>query len=99
MDRKTVKPSSTVENLQLSRSQRKEIEALGAEKVEEYKKCLNIVASTEHGKFFLRSLIKGLKVFEPIKIKGSVDEVVQRNVYLEKIRPYLDDEVRKELEQ
>ena len=95
---KKKKPKSTVENLQLSREQRKELEKLGAENLEEYKKALNIVAGSQAGKYFLKCLIKALKPFDPINIKGDVDAVVQRNVYLEKIRPYLNDDIRKELE-
>jgi hypothetical protein len=90
--------SSTVENLQKSREQREHFKKIGLEKIEQYKTSLNSVASTEHGRFFLKSLIRSLKPFDPINIKGDVDAVVQRNVYLEKIRPYLDSDIRKELE-
>lgn len=92
-------PRTTVENLQKSKQQRKELEKVGAENLEEYERCLNMVASTEAGAFFLKSLIKSLGVFKPINTKGSVDDIVTRNVYLEKIRPFLDNEIRKELEE
>ena len=91
-------PTSTVDNLKVSKEQREQLKAIGAEKIEEYAKALNAVASTPHGEFFLQSLIKSLKVFEPINIKGNVDDIVQRNVYLQKIRPFLSDEIRRELE-
>lgn len=93
-----IKNSTTVENLKKSREQRKNLEKIGAEKLDDYAKALNAVAGSKNGKFFLKSLIGSLGVFEPINTKGSVDDIVKRNVYLEKIRPYLSEENRKELE-
>ena len=92
------RPKTTVENLQLSRSQRKDIERQNIEDVKEYKKTLNHIATTKSGQYFLRTLIKSLGVYDPINVKQGVDVIVERNVYLRKIRPFLEKDVRQELE-
>jgi hypothetical protein len=68
---------------------------------EEYKIALNGVASTPNGKVFLKTLIKACGVFAVTrKMDGMalVEDKALRYLYLEHIRPYLDVQLRKELE-
>jgi len=68
---------------------------------EDYIRALNGVASTPNGKHFLKTLVNYLNLHE---FKGSLEprdmflERGKKQVYLELIRPYLEPEVRKEIE-
>jgi len=95
------KPKSTAEKLQMQREKAKEFGDIAAEEVETYKKALNSMAASEHGKIVLKTLIKACGVFSPDRggdVSALIRQSERRNVYLEVIRPFINPELRQELE-
>ena len=93
--------NTTVDKIKESGAQRDRIKAIGTEMEEEYADALNRIASSEDGKFFLKSLMIALGINKPLNYRDNlslIKQTEQRNVYLEKIRPYLKHDVRKDLE-
>jgi hypothetical protein len=72
-----------------------------AELKADYILALNGMAKSEYGKHFLKTLVSYLNLHE---FRGSLEprdmflERGKKQVYLELIRPYLETEVRKEIE-
>lgn len=91
---------TTVDKLQEAKKERDTLEALGVQKLEDYKKALNNLAGSEHGSLVLRSLMNAMEVFKPIDTEGIqlVRQTERRNIYLKHIRPYLTKEMRSKLE-
>jgi len=68
---------------------------------EEYKTAINGIAGSKNGKYFLKVLINYIDLYG---YKGSLEprdmfvDKGKKSVYLEMIRPYLLESVRKEIE-
>lgn len=95
------RPKSTAEKLQNQREQAKVLGNVASEQVEEYKKALNSMASSEHGALVFKTLINACGVFAPDKgtdVASLIRQSERRNVYLECIRPLLEPSIRQELE-
>lgn len=93
-------PSNTVGEILKSKEQRQNNDVIIKEQEKEYKKALNSMADTEYGKLVFKILIGASGVFEPVNT-GDAKSLLRandRNVYLKFIRPYLEPELRKELE-
>ena len=91
----------TIDKLLSSREDRERQEAIIIENALEFQKALNGVASTPNGELVLKTLIKASGVFSS---KGKLDGVAlirasdKSDFYLDFIRPYLEPNIRKELE-
>lgn len=92
---------TTAEKLIASRVKNKEQKEKVIENMEEFKKALNGVAASPNGNYVLKIFIKALGVFA---VKPNCDgmslvkDKALREFYLSFIRPYLDDEIRQDLE-
>lgn len=91
------KPNNTVSNILRTREDRDDVNKIIKEQEKEYRKALNSIADTEYGKFVFQILIKTAGVFDPIDPKDLL-RANDRNMYLKFIRPFLEPELRKELE-
>lgn len=92
---------TTVDKLIESKKERDHINALTKEQETELRKAMSRVASSKSGEFMLKTLINYLGVFKVQNTKDGIDLIKQnekRNVYLEFFRPYIPNEIRKELE-
>lgn len=95
------KPSTTAERLLAQQAEREESEVIARERLEEYKKALNSVAASPHGEIVLKTFIKALGVFSVKPNRDGVALVADkalREFYLSLIRPHLDPEIRRNLE-
>lgn len=71
------------------------------ERIEEWKKALNRLASTSDGKYFLMMMVKitGIHAIRDTKnTVKMVEDAGAANFYLKWIRPYLDKSLRNEIE-
>ena len=94
-------PKSTAEKLQQQREQAKVLGDIASSQVEEYKQALNSMAASEHGKLVLQTLISACGVFTPDRgadVAALIRQSERRNVYLEVIRPFLETELKQEIE-
>lgn len=94
------RPLSTAERILKQREERELNEALGVEGLEDYKTALNGMAASPYGRVVLQTIINASGVFEPINT-GDAKSLLRandRNLYLKFIRPFLKEEVRKDLE-
>ena len=101
VDRNDKNPTNTVGRLNKQREDVEKIGELCSEGREAYRKAINGVAASPNGKIFLQTLIKAIHVFDPITAKDNIALIecnAQKNVYLKYIRPYLEPDVKKELE-
>lgn len=71
------------------------------ERIEEWKECVNRLASTPDGQHFLRMMIKFSGLFAPANSRDTVkmvETVGKQAFYLTYVRPYLNLTLRKEIE-
>lgn len=95
------KATTTAEKLLEQQAERENSEAIAKERREEYKKALNGVAATPNGELVLKTLIKAFGVFAVKPNRDGMALVADkalRDFYLTFIRPYLDEDLRRELE-
>ena len=95
------KSTNTVDKLQKQREQAKILGDVASEQVDEYKKALNSIAASEHGEFVLKTLINALGVFKPERgsdLAALIRISERKNVYLELMRPFLETNIRQEIE-
>lgn len=80
---------------------RKDIDDFKIKEVEEWKLCVNAVASTQSGKMLLRSMLQYSGVMSPPEVNNPnkmVTNTIKGSFYLTWIRPYLQPDLKKELE-
>lgn len=80
---------------------KKERQEFKIEELEEWKRCINGLAATPNGQLFLRSMIQFSGLFVPGNIRdtlGMVEDKCKAAFYLQWVRPYLDEQLRKEIE-
>lgn len=69
--------------------------------VDEWKRCVNSVAASDHGKLFIRSMIDFSGVMAPPQL-GNANAMVTNTIkgafYMTWVRPFLEPKVRRELE-
>lgn len=93
---------STADKIKEKRAKREEENEIKEENLAEFKRALNDVAQSHNGEFVLRTLIH--EVFGVFNIPRSNDGVAlvehnaRRSIYLRYIRPYLEPQIRQELE-
>lgn len=81
--------------------QRKDVEDFKIKEVAEWKACVNAVASTPNGRMFIRSMLQhsGLLDVPALHNTGKmVTNTIKAAFYLTWVRPYLDVDVRRDLE-
>lgn len=90
--------TSTVEAI---KARNKEIEDLRKREEEKIKRAFDIVFNTEAGVLLGRYLVNVLNFATVSNEANSVEvlgNTIRRNVYLEKIRPFLNEDVRNKME-
>lgn len=80
---------------------RQHVDEFKVNEIVEWKKCVNAVAASEHGALLLKSMLQFSGVLSVPNL-GSANQMVTNTIkgsfYLTWIRPYLNPEVRKEIE-
>ncbi len=92
---------STAEKLMDMQEGVKTHEAIALENAGEYRKALNSIGSSPNGQFVLKYMIKALGVFTVKPNRDGmalVADKANRDFYLTMIRPYLDKDLRQEIE-
>ena len=92
---------SIVEKMIEDKVQSKQTQAINKEKLDDYIKALNGVASTPNGQLVLQTLIESTGIFRVDSSHNAsklVEDNGMRKVYLQLIRPYLEPELRKQVE-
>lgn len=80
---------------------RKEADDFKIKEIAEWKACVNAVAATPNGRMLLRSMLQYSGVLDAPAINNPnkmVTNTIKASFYLTWIRPYLNQDVRKELE-
>ena len=80
---------------------RKDADVFKIKEVQDWKVCVNAVASTDAGKILLRSMLQHSGVFNPPDISNAnkmVTNTIKGSFYFTWIRPYLAPELRREVE-
>lgn len=83
------------------KEQQKNAIAKIAENVAEWQRCVNVVFSSPEGQYFAKYLIKYINIHGWGDCKNPnqlLEDNGKRRVYLELIRPYLDETTRKAIE-
>lgn len=84
-----------------AQAKRQAQEELIIEKIEEWKDCLNRLATTPDGQHFFRMMIKACDLFTPVARRDTVKAVEDKqrqDFYLRHCRPYIDPTFRKDIE-
>lgn len=92
---------SAIDDLLKRMGQREEQKEFQVEKLQEWKLCLNRLASTADGRYFLSTLVRFSGLFTPGNIRDTVKMVEdngKQSFYLRLVRPYLDTQLRKDIE-
>lgn len=63
-----------------------------------FKLAVDRIADTDDGKLFLKVMIRYCGIFSPSKAENLIEQAARRNLYLELIRPFLNVQLRKEIE-
>ena len=92
---------SQVSDMLESSLKRQEATDFKIKEVAEWKACVNAVASTPNGRMLLRSMLQYSGVLDVPQVNNPnkmVTNTIKGSFYLTWIRPYLEPDVRKELE-
>jgi hypothetical protein len=93
--------NSTVDKLKEQAALRAQKEAVEIENIDEYKKALNGMASSEYGKLFLKTLLKYCNIFEynnSLDGMKLIENNAKKNLYVYLIRQFLEPEIRRDIE-
>lgn len=80
---------------------RKEQKEFQIEELEEWKTCVNVLAATPNGKMFLRSMIQFSGVNDAPELSNPqrmVTNTIKAAFYLRWVRPFINPDLRKEIE-
>jgi hypothetical protein len=91
----------TISKLMAKKEREARREAVTAEEVEEYKRCLEIVFNSPAGLYFAVKLLKYCGIYtydQNLNPAKMVEDAGKRRVYLELIRPYLSKETLMKVE-
>jgi hypothetical protein len=94
-------PTTTAEKLQEQQAAREQGEGIAKERAEDYKKAINGVVSTPNGELVMKAFVKALGVFAVKPNRDGmalVSDKALRDFYLTFIRPYLDEDLRRNIE-
>lgn len=97
----SITPASIIDKITDKVLEDKKRFAILEEEIQEFSLCLNRVASSPDGQFFLRKMIRYCGIhhdddkIDPAKL---IEDKGRRSVYLKLVRPYLDKSVLSELE-
>ncbi len=93
--------NSTIDKIAQAREGAADQQIITKEKEAEFKKALNQMMSSTEGKYVAKYLLRYLGVFAVAKTRDPVAKLeheIRRQVYLEFLRPYLERDLRMELE-
>jgi len=93
--------NSIVDVMARRQEEREKANEIVIERIEDYKAALNNIFSSADGKYFAQYLLKFCGIFnDDIQLNPAklVEDKGKKSVYLKMIRPYLEREVRKEIE-
>ena len=80
---------------------RKDADDFKIKEIEEWKTCINSVASTPNGRMLLKSMLQYSGLLDAPALNNPnkmVTNTIKASFYLTWVRPYLKPEVRRELE-
>lgn len=89
------------EALMAAALKRKEQKEFQIEELEEWKTCINGLAATPNGKMFLRSMIQFSGVNDAPELSNPqrmVTNTIKAAFYLRWVRPFIQPDLRKEIE-
>ena len=92
---------SRVQGLIDRHKEREEAKEFKIAEVDQWKQCVNSLAASDHGRMFLRSMIQFSGANDPPSIgnpQKMVTNAIKSAFYLTWVRPFLQPDVRKELE-
>lgn len=90
-----------VDALAKKAAEREKSQEVVIENIEEYKQALNMVFSTNEGKLVMKYLLRHSGIFNDdaqLDAAKLVEGKGRKSVYLKMIRPFLDKQLRMELE-
>lgn len=97
-----MKTQSRIEKALNDIDARKQSDETIIEKIEEeWIPAVRSMASTPNGQIFLRMMVKASGLFTPGTVRdtiASVDQKSKQDFYLRHVRPYLDKDIRAEIE-
>ncbi len=80
---------------------RKDADEFKIKEVAEWRQCINAVASTPNGRMLIRSMMQHSGHFDPPPIGNPhkmVTNAIRASFYLTWIKPYLEPDVKKEID-
>lgn len=92
---------SQVEQLLKAAQARKDEREFKIEELQVWKDCINSLAATPNGRMLFKSLLQHSGIFDPPNLANPqrmVTNTIKASFYLSWVRPYLQPELRKELE-
>lgn len=92
---------SQVDELLKASAARKEQREFQITELETWRDCVNGLAASPNGRMFLQSMVQFSGLFDPANIRDTmkcVDVGVKSAFYLKWVRPYLNPDLRKEIE-
>lgn len=92
---------SQVDELLKAANQRKEQKEFQITELETWKECVNGLAASPHGRMFLKSMLQFSGIFEPASVRDTmkcVDAGIKAAFYMKWVRPFLNQDLRKEIE-
>lgn len=92
---------SMADKLLAAQHQRKEEQEFRIAELEEWKTCVNGLAATPNGRMFLNSFLQYSGMFDPPHLANPsrmVTNTIKGSFYFSWVRPYLQPELRKDIE-
>ena len=91
---------STADKLLAGIQARKEADEFKVEELEEWKKCVNGLTSTPNGRMFIKSMLQHSGHWGPVKLVNQQPMVnaIRADFYLRWVKPYLQPDLRKDVE-
>lgn len=92
---------STVERLIQQQAEKRKQQDIVIEREKEWKDVVNRLFSTDDGRYFAKYLLKDMRLFtadEHVNPAQEIEDRGRRRFYLKYIRPYLDRDVRVNVE-
>lgn len=96
-----LKNLSQVDKLIKASQERKDQQEFQITELEKWKDCVNGLASTPNGQLFLKSMLQFSGIYEPASVRDTmkcVDAGIKAAFYMKWVRPYLNQDLRKEIE-
>lgn len=92
---------SQVDDMVARLKDRKEAQEFKITEIERWKECVNGIAATPNGQLFLKSMVQHSGLFDPGTIAQPQKMIESRIIsafYLKWVRPFLNPDLRKDIE-